>query len=243
MHKPTGVDDASHFRIKGTHTHAGDARNVGKKRVMSKLKTLAKDTNLTTHSIIAKSIQGAKKATLASLPNSKQLAKTVQRHRKSGFMKNPRELSELHLPEEFCQTIEKKKFLLYDSGIEEGIQERMLIFATDDNLRFLSQCDQIYMDGTFSITPPLFSQVYILHGIYAEINVFNVQKIEICAIIFLLCAIKVAKMILLFHWFTFWPPISDRQLMKKYLKRFLTLSLALIRPISCWTSRWRQSMR
>ncbi len=41
----------------------------------------------------------------------------------------------------------------------------MLIFATADNLAELARCDHWFADGTFSASPPLFKQLYTVHGI------------------------------------------------------------------------------
>ncbi|XP_018494218.1 uncharacterized protein LOC100906734, partial [Galendromus occidentalis] len=49
-------------------------------------------------------------------------------------------------------------FLLYDSG--EGDCERMIIFATPDNLELLKTCGEWFLDGTFKVCPLIFHQMY-----------------------------------------------------------------------------------
>lgn len=166
LHKPVDVDDSHHFKLKGKHTHTGDARKKSKKRIMDKLKTLAKTTNNTTRQIIVESMEGVKKATAAVLPSERTLTRMIHHYRTNTKVpKNPRELAELVLPIEYRQTIKGDNFLSYDSA-EENMEYdgRVLIFSTKENLQFMSRCDQMYMDGTFDVTPILFSQVYTIHG-------------------------------------------------------------------------------
>lgn len=166
LQKPIDVDDPRHFKIKGIHRHAGDARKIGKKRTMTKLKTLAKTTKNSSRQIISESIKGVLKATAATLPSEKSMTKMIQRLRGGEMPNNPRSLSELNLPEEFRKTVKGENFLLHDSITDTGEAEkgRFLIFGTADNLKFLADCDHIYMDGTFTVVPALFKQLYTVHG-------------------------------------------------------------------------------
>ncbi|CAF4773734.1 unnamed protein product, partial [Rotaria socialis] len=69
------------------------------------------------------------------------------------------------IPTLYNHTINVERFLLYDKMRRN---KRILIFATDDQLRVLFKAKHILMDGTFSSCPPLFDQVYTLHGIKFE---------------------------------------------------------------------------
>ncbi|CAF1402788.1 unnamed protein product [Rotaria sordida] len=55
-------------------------------------------------------------------------------------------------------------FLLIDEFYGNNNQERMLIFATDWSLSFLSACSRWHSDGTFNVTPLRFEQVYVVCG-------------------------------------------------------------------------------
>ena len=59
------------------------------------------------------------------------------------------------------------KTLLFDSGPGN---DRIVIFSTTRNLKLMCECDNWFADGTFKTSPPLFSQVYIIHG-FKENNV------------------------------------------------------------------------
>jgi hypothetical protein len=53
-----------------------------------------------------------------------------------------------------------ERFLLDDNGVDAD--ERIIIFATDNNLRRLSQAEVWFMDGTFSSAPNIFMQLYVI---------------------------------------------------------------------------------
>ncbi|KAL8622340.1 hypothetical protein ACOMHN_043344 [Nucella lapillus] len=55
-----------------------------------------------------------------------------------------------------------RSFLLANDGDDD----KMLVFSTDKNLEILSASRDFYMDGTFSVSPHLFSQLYTLHVMF-----------------------------------------------------------------------------
>lgn len=75
--------------------------------------------------------------------------------------KNPSSLAELKIYGKFDVTADGEKFMLFDN---EYVENRIVVFATPANLNFLLGCMDWYMDGTFSIAPPLFKQIYTIHG-------------------------------------------------------------------------------
>jgi hypothetical protein len=42
----------------------------------------------------------------------------------------------------------------------------MVLFATDNKLEMMAAADVIFMDSTFKISPPQFTQLFTLHIIY-----------------------------------------------------------------------------
>ncbi|KAI6654436.1 hypothetical protein LOD99_832 [Oopsacas minuta] len=75
---------------------------------------------------------------------------------------HPTTLAELALPAVYQQTAKREQFLLYDSGADDV--HRFLIFATQHNLGMLQRRKISLADGTFRTAPPLFAQVYVVHG-------------------------------------------------------------------------------
>ena len=78
---------------------------------------------------------------------------------------NPASLEELVIPHNYqmCPVgrDNEELFLLYDSG---AANDRILVFGTERNLDFLQLSDGWYADGTFKVAPPLFRQLYTIHG-------------------------------------------------------------------------------
>ena len=75
---------------------------------------------------------------------------------------NPSKRADLVLNGNWIKTNDKKDFLLIDDGQEDKI----LVFGTLEFLQKLCNCKTIFMDGTFYISPEIFSQMYTLHGFY-----------------------------------------------------------------------------
>lgn len=156
-------DDFRHFKITGVHLHAPDARKIGVQKVKTKLKVLAQTTKGSTSTVLEESKSGAQKSTIAQLPTDRTLSRAVNKWRQnSDAPKNPNDLCDLNI-NDACQMDNGKNFLLFDSGTRAN-NNRLIIFGTRENLKFMAQCSEIYMDGTFKITPRLFHQLYTIHG-------------------------------------------------------------------------------
>ena len=84
------------------------------------------------------------------LPQRASLARDVRRHRQLARAR-ANELAPLAF------TIEGNEFLRVD---EDGF----MIFASDIDLQFLSDCEHWFADGTFRVTPEGYAQVYTVHG-------------------------------------------------------------------------------
>ena len=52
--------------------------------------------------------------------------------------------------------------MYFDSGENEG-NNRFLLFTSKTNLEAMNVAKTVYFDGTFSIVPKLFHQLYTLH--------------------------------------------------------------------------------
>nr|CAD2154460.1 unnamed protein product [Meloidogyne enterolobii] len=80
---------------------------------------------------------------------------------------NPISLDQLVIPQEYQIYVRsegrEEQFLLDDSGVyeENGHQHRILIFGRDSYGGWAHEMQECFMDGTFSISPNLFQQVYV----------------------------------------------------------------------------------
>ena len=98
----------------------------------------------------------------ANLPAVSTIRRGIRKLRENqNVIPNPQNRDEIPvLPLERQQTANGEQFLIYDSGV--GDAESIFIFASESGLRFLSECDHWYGDGTFKVCPDLFFQLYTI---------------------------------------------------------------------------------
>ncbi|XP_057339449.1 uncharacterized protein LOC130676955 [Microplitis mediator] len=126
------------------------------------MKKTAKSSNEATGVIVSDSIANVSDVAIVDLPNKSCLNRTVQRQRAKNNpqLTNPVDRVDLVIPHHFSTTQNGEKFLLHDSGGKN----RYLLFSTQANLRFLSNCKVWMVDGTFKCVPATFLQLYTIHG-------------------------------------------------------------------------------
>ncbi|KAI6658769.1 hypothetical protein LOD99_15094 [Oopsacas minuta] len=132
------------------HLHVPDVQATACCEMKASIKRKARDTQDSSHHIIGE---------------LDSLKRTIQRQRASVLSApvQPTALAELVLPAEYQRTAKGEQFLLYDSGEDDA--HRFLIFGTQRNLGMLQQSKIWLADGTFKTAPPLFAQVYVVHGL------------------------------------------------------------------------------
>ena len=96
------------------------------------------DVGSSTHAVVAKVCQDITPGVSSVLPSISSLKRNVRRYRVclENSPSNPSSLENLIIPEKFLLTVDKKPFMLYDSGKEDS--QRLLIFSTKINLELLS---------------------------------------------------------------------------------------------------------
>lgn len=157
----TEEDEDKKYKMSKEHTHEGNATIASAAVVMQNLKTNAAASNDFGRNVISKVCTNLSPAVSATLPGTSAMLQTVRRARyKVDLPVNPDYLSELFIPEKF-KKFNDEQFLLHDSGPSE---DRILIFSTRRNLKFLKRAKVALMDGTFDIVPPLFEQLYTIQG-------------------------------------------------------------------------------
>ena len=152
-----------------THTHPGDAAKVEVLNAMTILRNRATNTQDQTARVVAVATDNLTQAAQGALPRLDHMKRTVRRKRvaNDAAPANPATLADLEIPLEYTQYEKEpglfEDFLLYDSGAPSGAN-RMLIFSTERNMDLLSRSSEWFMDGTFDVSPPLFAQIYSIHG-------------------------------------------------------------------------------
>lgn len=160
------------FSITQEHNHLPDKLRLEMRAINTDIKqaaALATNVN-TANDIVQAVLMTASDAAKANLPNLGYLKQRYSRCKSKNLeaLSLPLTRDDIEIPSEFRfngDVNEEKNFLLWDSGPAIDGNERILLFGTLQNLEFLQKCDAVLMEGTFKITPYLFSELYTIHGI------------------------------------------------------------------------------
>jgi len=101
-------------------------------------------------------------STLLTTTDINRIRKNIHYARSSIIPKFSTNLEELHLALTNLGEIKTNKdeiFLLINNT-----EKNIVAFSTTTNLKFLSECKTLYIDGTFKSCPKLFYQLFIIHG-------------------------------------------------------------------------------
>ena len=88
--------------------------------------------------------------------------RSIRRCQRGTLPKEPKTITEFKLEDERTKTARSQRFLIHDSGSES--QSRVVVFASDEALRHLARQDEWFIDGTFSLSPKIFQQLYIIRA-------------------------------------------------------------------------------
>uniref|UniRef100_A0A914LAE5 MULE transposase domain-containing protein n=1 Tax=Meloidogyne incognita TaxID=6306 RepID=A0A914LAE5_MELIC len=165
----TGLDN-TFFRQINIHTFPASAENVEVKKVVTSLKRRAIDKMETPAVLRATTLENVPTPVLARLPNKAATKKIVKRAKvkENAPPPMPLNIAQLQIPESYqnYQRSEgnEEQFLLADSGIYEdnGQMQRILIFGRASHVNWAKDMIEVFADGTFVISPPLFQQVYAI---------------------------------------------------------------------------------
>ncbi|KAL3094696.1 hypothetical protein niasHT_029963 [Heterodera trifolii] len=116
-------------------------------------------------------VTGLKQRAAVTFSEQKRHQKVIQRLRRDedAPLAEPLNLEQLVIPNAFRiykrTEIDEEQFLLADTGVfqihgQSGPQ-RIIIFGRASTADWTHEMKDIYADGTFALTPPLFSQIYV----------------------------------------------------------------------------------
>lgn len=74
---------------------------------------------------------------------------------------------DFEIPPSYSNTLKNDNFVVHDT-IHSKIGGRLLVFSTKSLVEVLCGCETIFVDGTFKIRPTMFSQVYVIMGLYLD---------------------------------------------------------------------------
>lgn len=96
----------------------------------------------------------------AALPGFLEVRNSLQRSRAKMRPKLPASRREIHLQAPWTLGGDGEIFLIFDDGSED----RILGFGSEDAIEILCSANSVLMDGTFRVVPRIFSQLYTLHA-------------------------------------------------------------------------------
>ena len=160
------VDDLI-VKMSGEHFHS---KENGKEEVAiakENLRKRARETHDNPHIAIGEETSSLSEAAKSLLPSQHALKLMYKRQRTAPPI--PHSVEDLELNASDIQTLSNKNFLFYDSGPDP---ERIVMFATRENLDFLAMSSIWVADGTFKTVPTLFTQLYTIHCLAGGPNPF-----------------------------------------------------------------------
>ena len=127
-------------------------------------KEMAKNTTENPRTIIKKSQLSFSEEAASKMTrqvNIRFMIKRIRSH-KPTYGPNPATMADLVVPDPLKYTYNNELFLLADSGY--GDDERIFLFATENNLKMLTSASEWYVDGTFEVAPLIYKQMYNIAG-------------------------------------------------------------------------------
>ncbi|XP_031342271.1 uncharacterized protein LOC116170185 [Photinus pyralis] len=154
--------------IKQLNDHSHDSSSVGVEvaTVITTIKRRAESTVENTVQVINQCIGNLSQAGQAAIPNTAALRKVIRRKRNEihNAPLDPAVLGDLVIPDAYkvyrSEGAVEENFLLHDSGRNDN--NRILIFGRETWIQYLQSAQTWFVDGTFSIAPRLFAQVYVI---------------------------------------------------------------------------------
>ncbi|CAF4604617.1 unnamed protein product, partial [Rotaria socialis] len=114
-------------------------------------------------------------STIAILPSQREMSSSLNKARRLETPPIP-DSQIFDIPYLYTRTIKNEEFLCVDKFIKR--KTRILLFASNEQLKMLFQNSIVLMDGTFSTCPKTFDQVFTIHSIkYEQCKIYLVNKI------------------------------------------------------------------
>ena len=145
------------------HNHGSSAGRVRAQEVMSELKNASVSTYEPTRSLIEATIAKKDQFTVVHMQPLSSMGRNVRRWRQKAQNAPPipQQRNNFEIPESYCFLVTGKKFLAFDSGIND--ENRILIFVMEDGLEDLVRFPNWAADGTFKVSPSIYYQLYCIH--------------------------------------------------------------------------------
>lgn len=145
------------------HSHNADPNLIEAEKVKVRMRRqVTSNPAVRPSQVIAAEMLTAPDNVRGAMSSKETMRRTVRRQKRGLLPTEPASLQDLQVPDSMKCTTEtsSQSFLIYDSG--PAAPKRMLIFASNEQLRQLSIADRWFLDGNFAMAPKLFEQLYAI---------------------------------------------------------------------------------
>lgn len=150
------------------HTHAADHTEVVAKQIMTAISRRCTDEVRPIPSIFSEELNKLRdnewddtsRELIERLPTFNTARSSLYRARRKQTPPLPKTTADIRLEGKWTETETGQPFLLLDDIFQNN---RILAFATTDNLQDLAASETFFCDGTFYTCPSLFYQIFTIH--------------------------------------------------------------------------------
>jgi hypothetical protein len=140
------------------HNHAPSDTSIKYSKTRNAMKDLATNPRDKLSQIFPQVVSQCDDNVQALLSREENRKRTIRYQRPTPPV--PATYVDVRLPEEYTTTTNNHQFLQYDNG--QNAVRIMLIFYSPDSLEILANAQTFFMDGTFSVAPHPFKQLYTI---------------------------------------------------------------------------------
>ena len=145
----TDVNYTNILHEAATHNHSASAAHADIRLFQDKIRSRAMNNNESTQNVIDNCLRNVSDQMVARLPNFKYMKRNIQRQRQQNDLPQlPLDKNFNIIPAPLTTTLRNDNFLQFDSGPGDN---RLLIFASINQLEILESTEEILIDGTFKV--------------------------------------------------------------------------------------------
>ena len=145
----TDVNYTNILHEAATHNHSASAAHGDIRLFQDKIRSRAMNNNESTQNVIDNCLRNVSDQMVARLPNFKYIKRNIQRQRQQNDLPQlPLDKNFNIIPAPLTTTLRNDNFLQFDSGPGDN---RLLIFASINQLKILESTEEILIDGTFKV--------------------------------------------------------------------------------------------
>ena len=147
-----------HIMSTTAHIHP-PVENADHTRLLCRLRQRVQTDISTVQQIYNDELNQVDQVTAATMPSFASVQASLYRHRAKAIPPVPTTRAAVDLQEPWTKTQDGRDFLC----VNDGDDDKILVFASTEMLDIMSEASTLFMDGTFFVCPSLWLQVYIVH--------------------------------------------------------------------------------